>query len=130
LFHGGLQLVLHDAIATIVSGDVNVTFDIAPLGLSFDQMSILTMIVIEVANNAQKHVFQPGRGQQFLISLRDLPPGRAVLSVRDDGPVWSQESSNESLGLTILQRLATQLGGTLSVAWENGTQVSVAFATR
>jgi two-component sensor histidine kinase len=128
LFQGGLKSVLHDAVATIINDDVNVVFDIAPLGLSFDQMSILTMFVIEVANNAQKHVFRSGRGTKFLISLHELP-GRAVLSLCDDGPAWSQERSSESLGLTILQRLATQLGGTLSVTWNNGTQVSVAFAT-
>ena len=131
LFVGGLQLVLHDAVATIVNGDVNVVFDIVPvLDLSFDQMSILTMFVIEVANNAQKHVFRHGRGRNFAISLHDLPAGRAVLSVRDDGPAWSQDQTGQSLGLTILQRLATQLGGTLSVVWHDGTQVSVAFATR
>ena len=132
LFQGGLQLVLRDAIATIVSPDVNVIFDIAPLLLSFDQMSVVTMFVIEVANNAQKHVFQKGRGQQFLISLHDLPAGRAVLSLRDDGPAWAHEHEHDrqSLGLTILQRLASQLGGTLSVGWKDGTEVSVAFVTR
>ena len=129
LFLAGLPAILRDAVATIIdSSEVDVCFDIEPLALSFDQMSVIALMVIEIANNAQKHVFLPDLGRRFLVSLHVLG-NRALLSVRDDGPNWALEVSTErSLGLTILHNLARQLGGDLSITSKNGTEVRVSFA--
>ena len=131
LFEHGLTAILHDAVATVIDGPATtVELDVAPLQLSFDQMSVITMLVIEVANNAQKHVFRHDRGRSFLVSLQALPKGLAILLVKDDGPGWAPSESGDydrTLGLTIIQGLTEQLGGTLDVRWENGTEVSIIF---
>ena len=114
----------------IDSHSTGLVLDIAPLRLSSDQMSVITMLVIEVANNAQKHVFERNRGWHFQVSLRALSESRAIISVRDDGPGWSPkgtQSVERTLGLSILQSLADQLHGTLSIKSETGTEVSVVF---
>jgi hypothetical protein len=134
LFEQGLKAILRDAVATAIDAhSTHVSFDIEAVRLSFDQMSVITMLVIEIANNAQKHVFERNLGWHFLVSLRALPDGHVVLSVKDDGPGWSPTNSGDlerSLGLTILQSLADQLGGELQVKSDKGTLVSVVFPTR
>ena len=131
LFEQGLLSILRDAVQTVIdSHSTGLVLDIAPLRLSSDQMSVITMLVIEVANNAQKHVFERNRGWHFQVSLRALSESRAIISVRDDGPGWSPkgtQSVERTLGLSILQSLADQLHGTLSIKSETGTEVSVVF---
>ena len=131
LFEQGLLSILHNAVPTVIDGhSTDLGFDIAPLRLSSDQMSVITMLVIEVANNAQKHVFERRLGRHFWVSLRALSESRAKLSVSDDGPGLSSKgnlSVERTLGLSILQSLADQLHGTLSVKSEKGTEVSVMF---
>ena len=124
---------MRDAVATVIdASSTSIIFDIEALELTFDQMSVITMLVIEFANNAQKHVFESNSGRRFLVSLRALPDDRAVLSVRDDGPGWNQtdgDVTERTLGRTIMLGLAGQLGGRLSIKSENGTEVSVVFPT-
>ncbi len=131
LFEQGLLSILQDAVPTVIDGhSTDLGFDIAPLRLSSDQMSVITMLVIEVANNAQKHVFERRLGWHFLVSLRAISENSAILLVRDDGPGWSskgRQSAERTLGLPILQGLADQLHGTLSIRSEKGTEVSVVF---
>jgi two-component sensor histidine kinase len=134
LFEQGLSPILRDAVATVIdAGSTNVSIEIEEVGLSFDQMSTITMLVIEFANNARKHVFEHGLGSNFTLSLQALPDNRAVLSVKDDGPVWPQRDTGDSgrtLGQTIIHGLANQLGGSLSIKSEQGTEVNVVFPLR
>jgi two-component sensor histidine kinase len=134
LFVQGLGPVLRHAVMTVIDGDTtNVNVDIEPVRLSFDEMSIITMLVIEIANNAQKHVFDRQFGESFEVALQELPDGRAVLSVKDDGPGWSQEGAGNlegTLGRVIIRRLADQLGGQLSIESEYGTEIKVVFPLR
>jgi two-component sensor histidine kinase len=129
LFQKELRAVLRDAIMTVISGtDVEVEFDMDPIGLTFDQMSIITMMVIELATNAQKHVFERQLGNRFEVSLKRLPYGAARLSVRDDGPGWAPEqAARATLGQTILRALADELAGALSTKSDHGTEVNVVF---
>ena len=144
LFERGLGLILREAVATVIDGDaVELAFDIQEMRLSFDEISVVTMLVIELANNAHKHVFERQLGRRFHVGLNALPDGRALLTVKDDGPAWSvagsvapdspagdTQAGERTLGQTILQGLARQLGGSLSVTWEDGTDVRVAFPTQ
>ena len=132
VFSRGLEGVLRDAVVTVIDRrTVDLTFDVDELDLTFDQMSTITMLVIEAANNAQKHVFQHGHGSQFSVSLKEVPAGRATLTVRDDGP--GQPVTNDrgpverGLGLRIVEGLVHQIGGTLRIGSGQGTQIEVEF---
>ena len=131
LFDKQFSSILSDAVATAIdSRSTYINFQVDELGLSFDQMSIVTMIVIEVANNAQKHVFGRNLGGHFLVSFRAVSDNRAALSVKDDGPGWSIDdtvNAGRTLGLIVLEGLADQLHGTLSIKSEKGTETSVVF---
>jgi two-component sensor histidine kinase len=131
VFDRGLSSILSDAVATAIdSHSTYISFEVDELALSFDQVSIIAMIVIEVANNAQKHVFGRNLGEHFLVSFRAVSGNRAALSLKDDGPGWSIDGtvfSRRTLGLTVLEGLADQLHGTLQITSEQGTETSLIF---
>jgi two-component sensor histidine kinase len=130
LFQQGLSVILRDAVTAVVDMQTtDVSVEVSPLHLSFDQMSIVTMIVIEAANNARKHVFECGSGRRLLVSLRAKSSNRVILSVRDDGPGWAsgEIDNSDSLGMNIIRRLTDQIGGDLTVRPGSGTEVSVVF---
>ena len=134
LFRKGLKPILSDALTAIIdTRSVRLNVDVDKSELSYGQMSAITMLVIEIANNAQKHVYGRRLGAELFVAVRALPHNRAVLSVKDDGPGWSPTDTSKSdgtLGLGILQDLTDQLHGTLTISAKNGTEVSVAFPTR
>jgi two-component sensor histidine kinase len=130
LFDKGFGSILNDAVATAIDPhSTYISFQVDELDLSFDQMSVITMIVIEVANNAQKHVFGRNLGEHFLVLFRAVSDTCAALSIKDDGPGWSPDDTVYAgrLGLTILEGLADQLHGTLHITSEKGTETSVVF---
>src|SRR5271168_4384787 len=66
LFNKGLESMLRDVLATVIDrSSVSLNLDVEELDLSMDQKSIIAMLVIEVANNAAKHVFQRDLGSRF-----------------------------------------------------------------
>jgi two-component sensor histidine kinase len=132
LFRMALGSILQDAIFTALDRNkVKTAFDIEELDLTFDQMSAITMLVIESANNAQKHVFQHGIGSKFLVSLKSLARGRAMLTMSDDGPGLSPPaeggSAEQKLGFRIICGLVNQLRGTFRVVSGQGTEIIVEF---
>jgi two-component sensor histidine kinase len=131
LLDRGFSSILSDAVATVIdSHSTCVSFEVDELDLSFDQISVITMIVIEIANNAQKHVFGRNLGWHFVVALRAVSDNHAALSVKDDGPGWSIDDTvyaGRTLGLSVLQGLADQLHGTLHIESQIGTETSVVF---
>jgi two-component sensor histidine kinase len=134
LFSRGLETVLRDAVVMVVDWrSVSLTFDVEELDLTFDQMSTITMLVIEAANNSQKHVFLHGHGSQFLVSLKPSASGHATLIVKDNGPGKSPVNDGlveQGLGLRIVGGLVKQIGGTLRIGSDQGTEISVIFPLR
>lgn len=132
LFDKPMDELLHD-VATITLDQVRIALDleIDELELSLDQKSIIAMIVMEVASNSAKHVFQHRRGSRFEVGLRGLPGNRAILSVGDDGPGVSpaqhEAASKLRLGIKILQGLADQLHGTLVTELDKGWKLKINF---
>ena len=132
LFVRELGSILQDAVSSVVDRHrVILMFDVAPLDLTFDQMSNITMLVTEIANNAQKHVFQPGLGSRFTVALKAVSANRAMLAVRDDGPGICGRSGvggdDPRLGFKVIRALTDQLGGRLTVTPGDGTEIVVEF---
>jgi two-component sensor histidine kinase len=87
LFSEGLESMLRDVLATVIDrSSVSLKLDVEELDLSLDQKSIIAMLVVEVANNAAKHVFQRDLGSRFEVTLKAQSNTRAMLKVTDDGP--------------------------------------------
>ena len=109
---------------------VRVRVDIAPdLNLSLDQMTAILLLVNEAALNAAKHVFRKGVGTTFKVELLRHSSGGFCLLIHDDGPGMGPQPLGErpSLGMSIMQAFARQLGGALSINGLRGTTLKVEF---
>jgi two-component sensor histidine kinase len=126
-----LDAILRDAVTSIIDRrTVSLAFDVEELDLTFDLMSSITMLVIELANEAQKHVFQPGRGSCFSVALKAVPGDRATLTVTDDGPVkpaTAGSTAPEERGLEIVHALVAQMHGTLRTRFVRGAEFAIEF---
>jgi two-component sensor histidine kinase len=142
LFDGGLEPILREIVATVIDRErVIVNWKIEKIDLSLDQMSVLAMLVMEIANNSAKHVFQRDLGSHFEVELRAFPGRRAMLKVSDDGPGIEEDAEKHPaqpgmsplaarrLGTQILKGLTDQINGTLTIAHDRGTTVRVDFPT-
>ncbi len=131
LVRTALKSILRDAVASVIDPErVKLVIDIDQPDLTLDQMSTITMIIIECAHNAQKHVFRTGLGTTFAVSLKAPRPDRGLLVIRDDGPgvaATQHTGGDTTLGQKLLQRLADSLGATFSVTPGSGTEIIIAF---
>jgi two-component sensor histidine kinase len=130
LFDSGLEPILREVVGIVIDRErVIVNWKIEKIDLSLDQMSVLAMLVMEIANNSAKHVFQRDLGSHFEVELLALPGRRALLKVSDDGPGIEDSEQNQGLGTQLLKGLAAQISGRLTIAHDQGTTVRVDFPT-
>ena len=142
LFDRGLEPILRQVVATVIDQEtVLVSWKIGKIDLSLDQMSVLAMLVMEIANNSAKHIFQLDLGSHFEVELKALPGRRVMLKVSDDGPGIEDDAEKhpaepgisplavQGLGTQILKGLTDQINGTLTIAHDRGTTVRVDFPT-
>lgn len=128
----GLEPILKEALAEIFrKSPVDVRLDIhTETKLSIDQLTAVILLVNEAATNALKHAFSKGQGSLFDVSLSKQESGRFQLIIRDDGPGIDRvaaKSRTRTLGMSIMQAFAKQLGGSLQVLETSGTTLSVEF---
>jgi two-component sensor histidine kinase len=134
LFSKGPERMLRDVVGSVVNGAaVDLKFYVEELDLSLDQLSIIAMLAIEVTSNAMKHVFQHRLGSYLQVTLVALPGRRAKLVIKDDGPGPSAARDAvlpvQGLGMGIIQGLAEQIEGTVTISHDLGTEVMIAFPT-
>jgi two-component sensor histidine kinase len=134
VFNNGLESMLREVVATVIDqASVTVNWKVEELDLSLDQKSVIAMLVMEIANNSAKHVFQRNLGSRFEVDLLALPGHRAMLKARDDGPSDTDAGDvvalKQQLGMRILQGLADQIHGTLTIELDRGRRVTVNFPT-
>lgn len=115
------------AIYGVSQERVQVTVDLHGASLSFDMVTSLVLIVNELLTNSLKHAFIPGAPGHIAVNL-ELGTARLQLSVQDDGiglpPGWSPQR-NASLGLTLVDSLAAQIGGSVDYSSTDGTRITV-----
>jgi two-component sensor histidine kinase len=129
LFNQGVEAMLREVVTSVVDqSSVALDLDVEELDLSLDQKSAIAMLVMEVANNSTKHVFQRNLGSSFKVTLKRLPNQHALLTIRDDRPGIGADDaapSEQRLGMRILHGLADQLHGSLTADPDQGTAVTV-----
>jgi two-component sensor histidine kinase len=97
--------------------DVRLSVNAMPLRVGLDFAIPLGLIVTELVTNSLKHAFPSGDGA-IEVLLRRGEDDRVVLIVSDDGTAATNSGSDAtpaSLGVTIVDGLVRQLGGTLTV---------------
>jgi two-component sensor histidine kinase len=110
--------------------DVRLSFDLAALSWDVDRAMACGLILHELVSNSLTHAFPLGRAGEIAVTLEPEPPGRCTLVVRDTGvglPEGVDLPTTRSLGLRLVALLARQLEGTLTLARDGGTRVTITF---
>jgi len=100
--------------------------DIDYMTLGVNESINLGLIVNEAVSNAMEHAYSAGKGR-IDVSLQFLGR-RCVLSVKDEGVGLNPKKEYDSLGMTLIQDLASSLPhGKLEIKTEKGTNIQVYF---
>ncbi len=107
--------------------DVEITLDMAPVKLSGARAMQLGLLTNELVSNAFKHAFS-GRGAGKLeVRLEDIGTDSLRLCVSDDGPGFKSSATTANMGSRLVEALAEQLGGTLTVITEGRVSTTLDF---
>jgi two-component sensor histidine kinase len=102
-----------------VANRVTLENRIGRIGLPLDYAVPCGLIVNELVSNALKHAFPDERAGKISVELNAADKQSLVLSVSDDGVGTASDlepAASLTLGLQLVSRLATQLGGKLKMA--------------
>jgi PAS domain S-box-containing protein len=109
---------------------ITVRVDVEPVDLPIDLAVPCGLVLNELITNAIKHAF-PNRGRgEIRIALSRQPGDEVLLSVSDNGiglPDHMDTSRVETIGLQLVELLATQLDGEISIHRSGPTQFSLRF---
>jgi PAS domain S-box-containing protein len=109
--------LLSDVVGAAGRGDVIVSSQVTPVQISSQKASAAGLILNELLTNALKHGRSAdGARLRLTVTERD---GQAEITVSDNGPGIMPGSQNAGLGMTLVRRLARQLGGRVSWIDEN-----------
>ena len=126
------QLAAHLFHSYGVSAErIHLRTDLDKLYLSLDAAVPCGLIINELVSNSLKYAFPDGREGEVRISLRQNAEGTAQLVVADNGVGLKADVdwvNTRSLGLRLVRTLAEQLGATIELHTNTGTEVQLAFA--
>lgn len=132
-FASYLRRLLPDLARTYradASEKIDLKIEAEDVSLPVDRAIPCGLIVNELITNALKHAFPAGRPGNIQVRLV-AQEQQTLLGVRDDGvgfPADLDFRQSRSLGLQLVCTLANQLGGTLSLKRDNGTEFVMLFS--
>jgi two-component sensor histidine kinase len=108
---------------------VRLTVEASPIKLDLEALMSVSLIVAELVTNSLKHAFR-GRSAGSIAIRLDVRKRVCTLTVADDGcgiPADFGHAKSGRLGQDILQSLASQLGGEISLERAQGTTARLVF---
>ncbi len=108
---------------------ISLSTDVESISLNITTAIPFGLILNEIITNALKYAFQGREGGNIFISLKKKGKS-AIFIVKDDGiglPPSIDPARQDSLGLTLIHLLTDQIGGTLSISGESGTEIAIQF---
>ena len=114
------------------SRDVKLKIDVENILLGVDTAIPCGVIVNEMVANSLKHGFPGDRSGQIAISFREAD-GQYTMIFKDDGVGFPEDldiSHPSSLGLTIVNAVTGQLGGTIGLGRNGGSEIRITFPAR
>ena len=124
--------ILTDVVQQTLGGfpDVRIDLALAPATLPRWRVAPLVLLVWEAATNAAKHVFRPGIGSRFSLTLAPEDTDSAWhLTVSDDGPgLPERPPGNAGIGRDLMRELAEQLGARLDLTPGPGAGLHLRFS--
>jgi PAS domain S-box-containing protein len=122
---GGLQLSY--SVDPVV---VTIAYDVENIRFRIDTSLPCSLIVNELVSNSLKHAFPAGRRGKISVSMKKSDDNKYTLVVKDNG-IGLPENVNledlSSMGLFLVKVLVKQIGGTLTLNRDGGTEWSIQF---
>ena len=109
--------------------DARIEYELDPIEAGPEQAITFGLFATEAATNALRHGAGDGGNLELTLGLRAEPGGMALLSVRDRGPGIPEGGARGGLGFRLMEALAGQLYGALSIENEGGAVVRLRFPT-
>ena len=115
------------------AGSVRLALDLSPVEVGIDQGVPCGLILHELLTNSLKHAFGEDRTGEIRISVRPEPGNAVYLAVSDTGPGLPADFQARralSLGVQLIEDLARQIGGRLTVGAGPGASFEIRFEAR
>jgi PAS domain S-box-containing protein len=112
------------------NGRITLTMDLEDVALPLSQLIPCGLLANELLTNAMKYAFPAGQPGTIHIALKTAAAAHVALTVQDTGvglPAGLDVHQAASLGLQLVAMLTEQLGGTLTLAQQPGTTMTVTF---
>lgn len=112
------------------SQNINLNTNIAPISLNVDAAISCGLIINELVSNSLKYAFPAGQPGKICITLDRVDDDRLLLAVADNGiglPSDMDFHQAKSLGLRLVNLLAQQLEGILTLDQSRGTTFELVF---
>jgi two-component sensor histidine kinase len=122
--------IAHQLIRSYARRDIVLQVECGDLALGLDTVIPCGLIINELVTNALKYAFPEGKSGMISIRLASETSECLVLTMRDNGiglPAGLDIEQADSLGLTLVTSLSTQLGGTLHLEQVGGTSFTFRF---
>lgn len=126
-----LRAICDDLLKSTGARGITCTVSAAEMRIGLDRLVPLSLLVTELLTNCVKHAFAGRESGAIDVTLEAGAPGRLLLVVRDDGVGSSGETvagKERGLGTRIVQGLASQLDGKLTIDRDSGTVARLDFA--
>ncbi|WP_142454925.1 two-component regulator propeller domain-containing protein [Gracilimonas mengyeensis] len=108
--------------------DIEVNIDIDQVELDIHTAIPCGLILNEAVSNSFEHAFQQKKSGEVNISFKNADKNQFELIVQDNGdgiPEHIIQGERNSLGVTLIQSLAEQVGGKAEIINRNGTTIKV-----
>jgi two-component system, sensor histidine kinase PdtaS len=109
---------------------VSVRVDVEPVRLPINSAVPCGLVVNELIANAFKHAFPGQRSGEIRVALTRQPGDEALLTVSDNGiglPEHLDADETGTLGLQLVNLLASQLNGAIAITRSNPTRFALRF---
>ncbi|HYF86592.1 sensor histidine kinase [Azospirillum sp.] len=129
-FGGYLGMLCGDLLASFGAAQgrqVVLDIDADEAFLKPDQAIPLALIANEAMINAVKYAFPGGRSGRIAVSFRHTSRSLLRMTIADDGVGMPENRHSGSLGLTLIELLAEQIDGGVTVRSDKGTTVTVSI---
>ncbi|MBD3636746.1 MAG: hypothetical protein HUJ25_05335 [Crocinitomicaceae bacterium] len=131
-FKSYVQELVPSILKSLTEQSGKITYEVKSGDESFDlELAVpLGLILNEAITNSVKYAFNDQDKGKIEILLRKLEPLTYLLIIRDDGsgiPDQYLKGERDTLGIELIHILSDQIGGTLEIKNEGGTEIRVTF---
>ncbi len=109
---------------------IKAVLEIKKMNLSIDSVIPCGLIINELVSNALKYAFPESKEGEVKIIFKKRKPDTFKLIVSDNGIGVKKEilgHKRKTLGLQLVETLASQLGGTININTDYGTEFQICF---